>query len=175
MMRTQCVLLVLLHSACSYKTMPRAPLLRGAAAAFVASKIAPAPANAYPDCLAATAGARERIRETLDAYEATRDPAPLRPAAKDLMREDGAFRVCLTEASRRSALDEATRYHARDALEYIASVVEFDAFDKLTKAYEPKASQRYTPAKVDYSLGALRAADRELGLFAFGVRRASAG
>jgi len=53
--------------------------------------------------------------------------------------------------------------------------VEFDAFDKLTKTHEPKASQRYTPAKLDYSLRAYEAADRELGLFAFGLRRARGG
>ena len=49
--------------------------------------------------------------------------------------------------------------------------MEFDAFDKLSKEYEPKASQRYPAAAKEYSRKAFEAADRELGLFIFGVRR----
>ena len=56
-------------------------------------------------------------------------------------------------------------------MEYTASVVEFDAFDKLSKEYEPKASQRYNSREREYSRRAFEAADRELRAFIFGARR----
>jgi hypothetical protein len=147
--------------------LTRSHVLRAA----IATTLCPRPAAAR-DCFVVTAGARATIRETLDNYERSQDPSNLRPVAKDLMRQGGPLRECLDSASRLEALPEATRFHARDAMEYIASVVEFDAFDKLTKEYEPKASQMYTPQKLSYSLRAFEAADRELNLFAFGLRQA---
>ena len=147
--------------------LTRSHMLRAA----IATTLCPRPAAAR-DCFVVTAGARATIRETLDNYERSQDPSNLRPVAKDLMRQGGPLRECLDSASRLEALPEATRFHARDAMEYIASVVEFDAFDKLTKEYEPKASQMYTPQKLSYSLRAFEAADRELNLFAFGLRQA---
>jgi hypothetical protein len=147
--------------------LTRSHMLRAA----IATTLCPRPAAAR-DCFVVTAGARATIRETLENYERSQDPSNLRPVAKDLMRQGGPLRECLDSASRLEALPEATRFHARDAMEYIASVVEFDAFDKLTKEYEPKASQMYTPQKLSYSLRAFEAADRELNLFAFGLRQA---
>ena len=68
-------------------------------------------------------------------------------------------------------LDEATRNHARDALEYAASVVEFDAFDRVWKTSQPKQSlTQYTAEGLQYSKKALEAVDRELGLFVFGCK-----
>lgn len=84
----------------------------------------------------------------------------MRPMVKSLLQ--GPLRGCLQTAA---LANDAYAPHARDALEYLATVVEFDAFDKLTKEYEPKQANAYTPAKIDYSLRALRAADRELGLW----------
>ena len=157
----------------AYRTaLSRSVFLRRAAAFGTAALTvsSPAPGRAA-DCLAIVAGARQTIQDTLHSYDESLDPAILRPVSKDLMRQGGSLRTCLTDASRLEVLDERTRDHARDAMEYIASVVEFDAFDKLTKDYEPKAAQMYTKEKLDYSLRAFQAADRELGLFAFGFRR----
>ena len=69
-------------------------------------------------------------------------------------------------------LDEATRNHARDALEYAASVVEFDAFDRVWKTSQPKQSPYAVclPWRTQYSKRALEAVDRELGLFVFGCK-----
>ena len=97
--------------------LTRSHMLRAA----IATTLCPRPAAAR-DCFAVTAGARATIRETLDNYERSQDPSNLRPVAKDLMRQGGPLRECLDSASRLEALPEATRFHARDAMEYIASV-----------------------------------------------------
>ena len=97
--------------------LTRSHMLRAA----IATTLCPRPAAAR-DCFVVTAGARATIRETLDNYERSQDPSNLRPVAKDLMRQGGPLRECLDSASRLEALPEATRFHARDAMEYIASV-----------------------------------------------------
>ena len=57
---------------------------------------------------------------------------------------------------------EAARVHARDAVEYLASVVEFDGFDDLDSKRAGRttrvATATYTPAKLDFTGKALRAA-----------------
>lgn len=78
---------------------------------------------------------------------------------------------------RRGAAAAATQIFSRhrgDLLpkhRYTASVVEFDAFDRLWKTNQPKQSlTQLTPGGLAYSRRAFEAADRELGLFVFGLR-----
>ena len=57
------------------------------------------------------------------------------------------------------------------ALVCAASVVEFDAFDRVWKTSQPKQSlTQYTAEGLQYSKKALEAVDRELGLFVFGCK-----
>lgn len=113
------------------------------------------------DCITSCRDAREKIAATIAEVEATGKPTLMRPMVKSLLSQ-GELRGCLSQAAR---AHDAYASHARDALEYLATVVEFDAFDKLTKDYQPKQAEVYTPAKLEYSLRALRAADRELRLW----------
>lgn len=112
------------------------------------------PAPAFADACP-VAEARETIATLVERVEETGDPKELRPTAKALV--NGRLGACI----------DRSNPHGRDAIEYLASVVEFDAFDKLTKNYEPKRALMYTPAKIDYSLRAFRAASRELYLYLF--------
>ena len=112
------------------------------------------PASSCP-----VAEARDTIAALVERVEETGAPKDLRPTAKALVT--GRLGQCIAR----------TNPHGRDAIEYIASVVEFDAFDKLTKDYEPKRALMYTPAKIQYSLRAYRAASRELYLYLFDRRQ----
>ena len=149
-------------------TLSRKALLQ----AFVATTLAPRNANAV-DCLGEAEKAQRLIRTTLAIYAEDGDPAPLRPVAKTIAKPESPLRQCLERAYYLSndQLDEATRNHARDALEYAASVVEFDAFDRVWKTSQPKQSlTQYTAEGLQYSKKALEAVDRELGLFVFGCK-----
>ncbi|KAJ1461859.1 hypothetical protein M885DRAFT_507021 [Pelagophyceae sp. CCMP2097] len=158
--------LLLVHAGSSAGVRPSrgpAPLRRAfafRAAAVLVSPLAAPSCWARYDCLETARRARTDIQDLLEFFEETKDPSPLRPTAKAIL--NGPLRGCLNDAVARG---DAAAPHARDALEFIATVVEFDAYDKLTKEYEPKSSQVYTPAKIEYSLKALRAADRELASF----------
>ena len=149
-------------------TLSRKALLQ----AFLATTLAPRRANAV-DCLGEAEKAQRLIRTTLAIYADDGDPAPLRPVAKTMAKPDSPLRQCLERAYYlpNDQLDEATRNHARDALEYAASVVEFDAFDRVWKTSQPKQSlTQYTAEGLQYSKRALEAVDRELGLFVFGCK-----
>ena len=149
-------------------TLSRKALLQ----AFLATTLAPRRADAV-DCLGEAEKAQRLIRTTLAIYADDGDPAPLRPVAKTIAKPDSPLRQCLERAYYLSndQLDEATRNHARDALEYAASVVEFDAFDRVWKTSQPKQSlTQYTAEGLQYSKRALEAVDRELGLFVFGCK-----
>ena len=149
-------------------TLSRKALLQ----AFLATTLAPRRANAV-DCLGEAEKAQRLIRTTLAIYADDGDPAPLRPVAKTIAKPDSPLRQCLERAYYlpNEQLDEATRNHARDALEYAASVVEFDAFDRVWKTSQPKQSlTQYTAEGLQYSKRALEAVDRELGLFVFGCK-----
>ena len=125
------------------------------------------------DCLGEAEKAQRLIRTTLAIYAEDGDPAPLRPVAKTIAKPESPLRQCLERAYYlpNDQLDEATRNHARDALEYAASVVEFDAFDRVWKTSQPKQSlTQYTAEGLQYSKRALEAVDRELGLFVFGCK-----
>ena len=152
----------------STPTLSRKALLQ----AFVATTLAPRNANAV-DCLGEAEKAQRLIRTTLAIYAEDGDPAPLRPVAKTIAKPESPLRQCLERAYYLSndQLDETTRNHARDALEYAASVVEFDAFDRVWKTSQPKQSlTQYTAEGLQYSKKALEAVDRELGLFVFGCK-----
>ena len=150
-------------------TLSRKTLLQ----AFLATTLAaPRRADAV-DCLGEAEKAQRLIRTTLVIYADDGDPAPLRPVAKTIAKPDSPLRQCLERAYYlpNDQLDEATRNHARDALEYAASVVEFDAFDRVWKTSQPKQSlTQYTAEGLQYSKRALEAVDRELGLFVFGCK-----
>ena len=149
-------------------TLSRKALLQ----AFLATTLAPRRADAV-DCLGEAEKAQRLIRTTLAIYADDGDPAPLRPVAKTIAKPDSPLRQCLERAYYlpNDQLDEATRNHARDALEYAASVVEFDAFDRVWKTSQPKQSlTQYTAEGLQYSKRALEAVDRELGLFVFGCK-----
>ena len=149
-------------------TLSRKALLQ----AFLATTLAPRRAGAV-DCLGEAEKAQRLIRTTLAIYADDGDPAPLRPVAKTIAKPDSPLRQCLERAYYlpNDQLDETTRNHARDALEYAASVVEFDAFDRVWKTSQPKQSlTQYTPDGLAYSKRALEAVDRELGLFVFGCK-----
>ena len=149
----------------------RRPLLRALGGALVTT-LAPRRADAV-DCLGEAEKAQRLIRTTLAIYADDGDPAPLRPVAKTIAKPDSPLRQCLERAYYlpNDQLDEATRNHARDALEYAASVVEFDAFDRVWKTSQPKQSlTQYTAEGLQYSKRALEAVDRELGLFVFGCK-----
>ena len=104
--------------------------------------------------------AREKIDAAVALAEAN-DPSKLRPVAKELL--NGPLRKCLTNALANKKVAD----HARNAMEYIATVVEFDALDKLSKDHQPKASKIYTKQKLDFSIKAYRAADNELASYIF--------
>ncbi len=149
-------------------TLSRKALLQ----AFLVTTLAPRRADAV-DCLGEAEKAQRLIRTTLAIYADDGDPAPLRPVAKTIAKPDSPLRQCLERAYYLSndQLDETTRNHARDALEYAASVVEFDAFDRVWKTSQPKQSlTQYTAEGLQYSKRALEAVDRELGLFVFGCK-----
>ena len=149
-------------------TLSRKALLQ----AFLATTLAPRRAGAV-DCLGEAEKAQRLIRTTLAIYADDGDPAPLRPVAKTIAKPDSPLRQCLERAYYlpNDQLDETTRNHARDALEYAASVVEFDAFDRVWKTSQPKQSlTQYTAEGLQYSKRALEAVDRELGLFVFGCK-----
>ena len=149
-------------------TLSRKALLQ----AFLATTLAPRRADAV-DCLGEAEKAQRLIRTTLAIYADDGDPAPLRPVAKTIAKPDSPLRQCLERAYYlpNDQLDETTRNHARDALEYAASVVEFDAFDRVWKTSQPKQSlTQYTAEGLQYSKRALEAVDRELGLFVFGCK-----
>ena len=149
-------------------TLSRKALLQ----AFVVTTLAPRRADAV-DCLGEAEKAQRLIRTTLAIYADDGDPAPLRPVAKTIAKPDSPLRQCLERAYYlpNDQLDETTRNHARDALEYAASVVEFDAFDRVWKTSQPKQSlTQYTAEGLQYSKKALEAVDRELGLFVFGCK-----
>ena len=149
-------------------TLSRKALLQ----AFVVTTLAPRNADAV-DCLGEAEKAQRLIRTTLAIYAEDGDPAPLRPVAKTIAKPESPLRQCLERAYYLSndQLDETTRNHARDALEYAASVVEFDAFDRVWKTSQPKQSlTQYTAEGLQYSKKALEAVDRELGLFVFGCK-----
>ena len=149
-------------------TLSRKALLQ----AFLITTLAPRRADAV-DCLGEAEKAQRLIRTTLAIYADDGDPAPLRPVAKTIAKPDSPLRQCLERAYYlpNDQLDEATRNHARDALEYAASVVEFDAFDRVWKTSQPKQSlTQYTAEGLQYSKRALEAVDRELGLFVFGCK-----
>ena len=152
----------------STPTLSRKALLQ----AFLATTLAPRRADAV-DCLGEAEKAQRLIRTTLAIYADDGDPAPLRPVAKTIAKPDSPLRQCLERAYYlpNDQLDETTRNHARDALEYAASVVEFDAFDRVWKTSQPKQSlTQYTAEGLQYSKRALEAVDRELGLFVFGCK-----
>ena len=153
----------------STPTLSRKALLQ----AFVATTLAaPRRADAV-DCLGEAEKAQRLIRTTLAIYAEDGDPAPLRPVAKTIAKPESPLRQCLERAYYlpNDQLDETTRNHARDALEYAASVVEFDAFDRVWKTSQPKQSlTQYTAEGLQYSKKALEAVDRELGLFVFGCK-----
>ena len=152
----------------STPTLSRKALLQ----AFLATTLAPRRADAV-DCLGEAEKAQRLIRTTLAIYSEDGDPTPLRPVAKTIAKPDSPLRQCLERAYYlpNDQLDEATRNHARDALEYAASVVEFDAFDRVWKTSQPKQSlTQYTAEGLQYSKRALEAVDRELGLFVFGCK-----
>ena len=121
--------------------LTRSHVLRAA----IATTLCPRPAAAR-DCFVVTAGARATIRETLDNYERSQDPSNLRPVAKDLMRQGGPLRECLDSASRLEALPEATRFHARDAMEYIASVGAGVGASAFGRRRIPRRSSSSTPS-----------------------------
>ena len=121
--------------------LTRSHMLRAA----IATTLCPRPAAAR-DCFVVTAGARATIRETLDNYERSQDPSNLRPVAKDLMRQGGPLRECLDSASRLEALPEATRFHARDAMEYIASVGAGVGASAFGRRRIPRRSSSSTPS-----------------------------
>ena len=148
-------------------TLSRSRLLRAFGGAMITTL--PLRADAV-DCLGEAEKAQRLIRTTLAIYADDGDPAPLRPVAKTIAKPDSPLRQCLERAYYlpNDQLDEATRNHARDALEYAASVVEFDAFDRVWKTSQPKQSlTQYTAEGLQYSKRALEAVDRELGLFVF--------
>ena len=91
--------------------------------------------------------------------------------AKTIAKPDSPLRQCLSRptTSRTTSFDETTRNHARDALEYAASVVEFDAFDRVWKTSQPKQSLTQYP-RGPSTRNMLEAVDRELGLFVFGCK-----
>ena len=152
-------------------TLSRSRLLRAFGGAL-ATTLAPRRADAV-DCLGEAEKAQRLIRTTLAIYAEDGDPAPLRPVAKTIAKPESPLRQCLERAYYLSndQLDETTRNHARDALEYAASVVEFDAFDRVWKTSQPKQSlTQYTAEGLQYSKKALEAVDRELGLFVFGCK-----
>ena len=151
-------------------TLSRSHLLRAFGGAMITTL--PLRADAV-DCLGEAEKAQRLIRTTLAIYAEDGDPAPLRPVAKTIAKPDSPLRQCLERAYYLPSdqLDEATRNHARDALEYAASVVEFDAFDRVWKTSQPKQSlTQYTAEGLQYSKRALEAVDRELGLFVFGCK-----
>ena len=151
-------------------TLSRSHLLRAFGGAMITTL--PLRADAV-DCLGEAEKAQRLIRTTLAIYAEDGDPAPLRPVAKTIAKPESPLRQCLERAYYLSndQLDEATRNHARDALEYAASVVEFDAFDRVWKTSQPKQSlTQYTAEGLQYSKKALEAVDRELGLFVFGCK-----
>ena len=152
-------------------TLSRSRLLRAFGGALVTT-LAPRNADAV-DCLGEAEKAQRLIRTTLAIYAEDGDPAPLRPVAKTIAKPESPLRQCLERAYYlpNDQLDETTRNHARDALEYAASVVEFDAFDRVWKTSQPKQSlTQYTSEGLTYSKKALEAVDRELGLFVFGCK-----
>jgi len=116
------------------------------------------PAFGGVDCEEAALAGRRKIAVAVTLATEKGDPQSLRPTAKALLK--GPLGRCLEEAG---PGDGALARHARNAREYIATVVEFDAYDKLWKDHQSKASTRYTKEKVDYSVRAYGAADRELG------------
>ena len=151
-------------------TLSRSHLLRAFGGAMITTL--PLRADAV-DCLGEAEKAQRLIRTTLAIYAEDGDPAPLRPVAKTIAKPESPLRQCLERAYYMSndQLDETTRNHARDALEYAASVVEFDAFDRVWKTSQPKQSlTQYTAEGLQYSKKALEAVDRELGLFVFGCK-----
>ena len=151
-------------------TLSRSHLLRAFGGAMITTL--PLRADAV-DCLGEAEKAQRLIRTTLAIYAEDGDPAPLRPVAKTIAKPESPLRQCLERAYYLSndQLDETTRNHARDALEYAASVVEFDAFDRVWKTSQPKQSlTQYTAEGLQYSKKALEAVDRELGLFVFGCK-----
>ena len=152
-----------------HPTLSRKALLQ----AFVVTTLAPRRAGAV-DCLGEAEKAQRLIRTTLAIYADDGDPAPLRPVAKTIAKPDSPLRQCLERAYYlpNDQLDEATRNHARDALEYAASVVEFDAFDRVWKTSQPKQSlTQYTAVWASVlSQVIAEAVDRELGLFVFGCK-----
>ncbi|CAH0367415.1 unnamed protein product [Pelagomonas calceolata] len=151
-------------------TLSRSRLLRAFGGAMITTL--PLRADAV-DCLGEAEKAQRLIRTTLAIYADDGDPAPLRPVAKTIAKPDSPLRQCLERAYYlpNDQLDETTRNHARDALEYAASVVEFDAFDRVWKTSQPKQSlTQYTAEGLQYSKRALEAVDRELGLFVFGCK-----
>ena len=151
-------------------TLSRSRLLRAFGGAMITTL--PLRADAV-DCLGEAEKAQRLIRTTLAIYADDGDPAPLRPVAKTIAKPDSPLRQCLERAYYlpNDQLDETTRNHARDALEYAASVVEFDAFDRVWKTSQPKQSlTQYTAEGLQYSKRALEAVDRELGLFIFGCK-----
>ena len=158
------------------KSSSRVDVLRGLAAAtaamavpeaFVSSESFVPEAYAsdvdFAECSAVATEARAKIASVVKAAQ-DNDVSALRPTAKVLLQK-GDLRSCLEAAAR--GPDANLADHAQNALEYIASVVEFDAFDKLTKDYQPKASQAYSREKIDFSLRAYGAADRELVSYIF--------
>lgn len=60
---------------------------------------------------------------------------------------------------------EEARVHARSALEYLASVVEFDGFDDFDYNYEGKFAREASVDKLVYCRRAVQAARTELGRF----------
>ena len=158
------------------KPVPHAPTLSRSRLlhAFGGAVITTLPLRAWAvDCLGEAEKAQRLIRTTLAIYADDGDPAPLRPVAKTIAKPDSPLRQCLERAYYlpNEQLDEATRNHARDALEYAASVVEFDAFDRVWKTSQPKQSlTQYTSEGLTHSKKALEAVDRELGLFVFGCK-----
>ena len=135
-------------------TLSRKALLQ----AFVVTTLAPRRADAV-DCLGEAEKAQRLIRTTLAIYADDGDPAPLRPVAKTIAKPDSPLRQCLERAYYlpNDQLDETTRNHARDALEYAASVVEFDAFDRVWKTSQPKQSlTQYTSRRGSSTSGRRR-------------------
>jgi len=153
-------------------TLSRSRLLHAFGGALVTTLAAPRSVGAV-DCLGEAEKAQGLIRKTLAQYAIDKDPTPLRPVAKTIAKPESPLRQCLERAYRLpdDQLDEKTRTHAKDAMEYAASVIEFDAFDRVWKSTQSKQSlSQYTPEGLAYSKKAFEAVDRELGLFVFGCR-----
>ena len=139
------LLAVLASSAAAHRTMPRSRWLR--AAVGTAALVIPREAGAV-DCLGEAEKAQGLIRKTLAQYAIDRDPTPLRTVAKTIAKPESPLRQCLERAYRLpdDQLDEKTRTHAKDAMEYAASVIEFDAFDRVWKSTQSKQSlSQYNP------------------------------